>query len=70
MLALVLFALYDVPAPPSADTSRAVWLADLDPARVAELVVPGPLPAAGRLRSFSLRLPSPAATLWRSGAEV
>ncbi|HKB37983.1 MAG TPA: hypothetical protein VKD72_16165 [Gemmataceae bacterium] len=33
MLALVLFALYDVPAPVGADTSRAVWLADLDPAK-------------------------------------
>src|SRR5262249_24322651 len=42
----------DAPPPPSADSSRVVWLADLDPARVAKFVVPGPLSAAGRLQSF------------------
>ena len=61
----------DAPTPSTGSaTVRAVWLADLDPARVAELVVPGPLPTAGRLRSFSLPVPSPAATLRVSGAEV
>jgi len=70
LLSLLLLPVFDIPPHPSADTTRAVWLADLDPAHVAELVVPGPLPAAGRWQSFSLRLPSPAATLWLSGAEV
>jgi len=44
MLALVFLPL------PSADTTQGRWLADLDPAHVAELAVPGPLPAAGRAR--------------------
>ena len=63
--------LADMPSPPTdAATVRAVWLADLDPARVAELAVSGPLLAAGRLQSFSLLAPSPGATLSVSGAEV
>ena len=54
-LGLLLLALLpaDVPQLPTA-AARAIWLADLDPARVAELAVPGPLPAAGRLQSFSV----------------
>ena len=54
MTTLLLTALLslDVPPAPDASTTRALWLADLDPARVPELVVPGPLPAAGRLQSF------------------
>ena len=67
LLAVVLSL--DAPLLPSADTTQARWLADLDPARVAEVVVPGPLPAAGRLQSFSLPVSS-SSTLWRSGAEV
>ena len=72
-LGLLLLALLpaDAPTPSTGSaTVRAVWLADLDPARVAELAVPGPLSAAGRLRSFSLLVPLPAARLCVSGAEV
>ena len=63
MLLFVLLPLYDTPPLPSADTTQARWLADLDPARVPELAMPGPLPAARQLRSFSLPVPPPAATL-------
>jgi hypothetical protein len=70
MLLFILLTVLEVPPLPSTDTVRAVWLADLDPARVAGLAVPGPLPAAGRLQSFSLPVPPQAATLWRAGAEV
>ena len=60
----------DLPPLPGADTAQARWLADLDPARFSELAVRGPLPAAGRLQSFSLLVPLPGATLCVSGAEV
>jgi hypothetical protein len=38
MLLFLVLPLYNVPPPTSADTSRAAWLADLDPDRVQ----PGP----------------------------
>jgi len=34
MLVFLLLSLYDVPAPASADTTQARWLADLDPTTV------------------------------------
>ena len=73
MTTLLLTALLALDAPPlpSAATVRAAWLADLDPARVAELAVPGPPSAQrGQWQSFSLPVPLPAATLSLSGAEV
>jgi len=61
----------DVPQFASPDAIRVVWLADLDPAHVAELAVPGPLsPLRGQWQRFSLLVPLPAATLCVSGAEV
>ena len=70
LLSLLLLPVLNIPPAPSADTIRAVWLADLDPAHVAELVVPGPLPATRQLQCFSLPVPSSATTLCVSGAEV
>ena len=71
MLLLAAILTQDVPPPPDASTVRAVWLADLDPARFAELAVPGPLsPQRGHWQSFSLPVPSSATTLCVSGAEV